>query len=263
MDLGLRGKVAAVSGASEGIGRAIAESLAAEGADLAICARRPELLERAAEELRQAHGVRVWSTPADMTREEHVRRFVDGAAEQLGALHVLVINLGSPASGGFAGKTDEQWQHAFDVGVMAGVRMIRAAIPHLERSGGGAIVNNSSFTVRQPPMYFTLSASTRGGLLGLTKTLAEELAPKGIRINSIAPGYVLTPALAGYQDVPPGSSGQPAPDAVPSEYDMIPLKRAAHPREIGDVVAFLASDRASYITGATIAIDGGLVRSLL
>ena len=263
MDFGLRGKVAAVSGASEGIGRAIAESLAREGMDLAICARRAEPLERAAAELRSATRARVWAASADVTVEEDVRRFVDGAAAHFGALHALVVNLGSPASGGFLDKTDAQWLHAFDVGVMAAVRMIRAAVPHLERSGGGAIVNNTSFLVRQPQTVYTLSSSTRPGLAGLTKTLSEELAPVRIRINSIAPGYVLTAALAEYQQVQAQSFSLSAEEYSARAYAAVPLKRPARPQEIGDVVAFLLSDRASYITGAMIPIDGGLVRSLL
>lgn len=263
MDLGLRGKVAAVSGASQGIGRAIAESLAREGMHLAICARRPQPLEGAAEGLRRATGARVWAVGADMTLDQDVRRFVDGAAAHFGALHVLVVNLGSPASGGFLDKTDAQWLHAFEVGVMAGVRMIRAAVRHIERAGGGAIVNNSSFLVRQPQVVYTLSSSTRPGLAGLTKTLAEELAPLNIRINSIAPGYVLTPALAEYQVIQAESFALSAEEYAARAYASVPLKRAARPEEIGDVVAFLASERASYITGAMIAVDGGLVRSIL
>jgi len=257
LDLGRRGKVAAVSGANAGIGRAIAESLAAEGMRLAICARHPQPLERAAAALREAHGVEVWATSA-----ADVQPRADGAAAHIGALHDLFVNPGSP-SGGVRDTSDAHPREAFELRILADAHLIRAAAGTLQARGGGAIANNASFTVHEPRRVSTLSGATPPGLIGLVKTLAKEQAPLGIRVNSIASGFVLTPARAAHQEIQAREARLSTAEYVARGSAAVRLQRPARPQEIGDVVAILLSDRATYITGATIAIDGGPVRPLL
>ncbi len=247
MDLGLKGCTAIVCGASAGMGLAIGEALSEEGANVAMLARGREALEREAERLGALAVRGDVAVPAD--RERLVARTV----EAFGGIDVLVNNSGGPPRSAALELDEEAIESAVQLLLVSAVSLTALCLPHLERSGRGRIVNITSSTVKEPVDNLVLSNAIRPGVIGWAKTLAREVGPKGITVNSIAPGRIDTERL---EEVYPDG---------PTEADLaaIPLRRLGTPREIGDVVCFLASDRAGYVTGATIAVDGGLTRSLL
>jgi 3-oxoacyl-[acyl-carrier protein] reductase len=247
VDLGLRDRTAIVCGASEGIGLAVAEALAEEGANVVMFARRPEPLEREAARL---GGLAV---PGDVTNAEDLERLVGTAVAAHGAVDILVNNSGGPPRTAAVGLTAEQVTAATELLLVSVVRLTGLCLPYLERSEAGRIVNITSSTVKEPSDNLALSNAVRPGVVGWAKTLARELGPKGITVNSIAPGRIDTARIR-----------EVYPDG-PTEADLraIPLRRLGRTREIGDVVAFLCSPRASYVTGTVVAVDGGLVRGLL
>jgi 3-oxoacyl-[acyl-carrier protein] reductase len=263
MDLGLRGRVALVNAASKGIGRGIAEALAAEGVDLVVSARDGEMLTRTAQEIASAHGVTVVPVAADVARHGVAERLVGTAVERFGRLDILVNNSGGPPPGTFADFDDAAWQAAFDLLLLNVVRMVRAARPGLRASGHGRIVNVASTSVKQPIPGLILSNSLRAGVIGLAKTLADELAPDGITVNTVCPGRILTDRLRAGQRERAAREGVPVDDLVRATGKDVPLGRIGDPSDMGNAVAFLCSDAAAYITGVTLAIDGGLVRGLL
>ena len=247
MELGLRGRTAIVCGASAGIGLAVAEALTEEGANVAMFARRREQLEREAERL-EALAVRGDVTaPADL--EQLVRRSVD----TYGGIDILVNNSGGPPRTPGTGLDAEQVERAVDLLLVSVVRLTGLCLPYLEQSPAGRVVNITSSSVKEPIENLALSNAVRPGVVGWAKTMARELGPKGITVNSIAPGRIDTERIR-----------EVYPDG-PTEADLrtIPLRRLGTPREIGDVVAFLCSDRGAYVTGALVTVDGGLTRSLL
>jgi 3-oxoacyl-[acyl-carrier protein] reductase len=247
MDLGLEGRTAIVCGASEGIGLGCAEALAEEGANVVLLARRPEPLEREATRL---GGIAV---PGDVTSADDCERVVSTAVEAFGGVDILINNSGGPPRTPAVGLTAEQVESAAALLLGSVVRLTGLCLLHLERSGAGRIVNITSSTVKEPADNLALSNAVRPGVIGWAKTLSRELGPKGITVNSIAPGRIDT---ARVREVYPDG---------PTEADLraIPVGRLGTTREIGDVVAFLCSPRASYVTGAVVPIDGGLVRGLL
>jgi 3-oxoacyl-[acyl-carrier protein] reductase len=246
MNLHLEGRSAIVCGASAGIGLGIAEALAAEGAKLAMFARRRDVLEREAERLGAL------AVPGDVTVEGDVRRLVDTTVETFGAIDILVNNSGGPPRGRAVGLEAAEVEAAVQLLLVSVVRLTGLCLPYLEQSRSGRFVNVTSSTVREPVDNLALSNAVRPGVVGWAKTLARELGPKGITVNSIAPGRIDTERIR-----------EVYPDG-PTEADLaaIPLQRLGSPRELGDVVAFLCSDRASYVTGTVIPIDGGLARGL-
>jgi len=248
VELGLRGRTAIVSGASSGMGLAIAETLAAEGANVAMFARRRELLEREAERL-GALAVR-----GDLTNPTHLRALVDQTLEAFGAIDILVLNGGGPVRTTAADVTAESLEHAVDLLLTSSVRLAGLCLPHLRVSGHGRIVAITSSSVREPIPNLALSNAIRPGLVGWLKTLARELGPDRVTVNVIAPGRIATERL---QEV--YAAGGPSE----SDLEAIPLKRIGEPREVAEVVAFLASDAAAYVTAAVIPVDGGLTRGLL
>jgi 3-oxoacyl-[acyl-carrier protein] reductase len=247
VDLGLSGRTAIVCGASAGIGLAIAESLAAEGANVAMFARRRDLLQRESDRL-GALGVR-----GDVTNPADLKRLVDRTLEAFGGIDILVNNSGGPPRTPAIGLTDEQVESAVELLLLSAIRLTALCLPQLERSGNGRIVNIESSSVREPIENLALSNLVRPGVVGWAKTLAREVGPKKITVNTIAPGRIETERLAEVY------KGKPRTE----DLEAIPLRRFGQPREIGDVVCFLASDAASYVTGAVIPVDGGLTRSLL
>jgi 3-oxoacyl-[acyl-carrier protein] reductase len=246
MDFGLAGRTAIVCGSSEGIGLAIAESLAEEGANVAMLARRREALELQAERL-GALAVR-----GDVTIPGDLERLVAKTVEAFGGVDILVNNSGGPPRTAALELDEEQIEAAVQLLLVSVVRLTGLCLPFLEQSGRGRIVNIASSTVREPVDNLVLSNAIRPGVVGWAKTLSREIAPKGITVNSIAPGRIDTERL---RDVYP--DGPTADDLA-----TIPLGRLGRTREVGDVVCFLCSDQASYVTGTTIAVDGGLIRSL-
>ncbi len=247
MDLRLAGRTAIVCGASSGMGLAIAEALAGEGANVAMFGRRRDLLEREAERL-GALPVR-----GDLTVPADLKRLVKRTVDAFGGIDILVNNGGGPPPGPAEGLTDEAIEGAVELLLLSAVRLTNLCLRYLERSGRGRIVNIESSSVREPIDALALSNAVRPGVVGWAKTLARELGPKKITVNTIAPGRIETERLA---QLYRGRSRA-------ADLERIPLRRFGEPKEIADVVCFLASDRASYVTGAVIPVDGGLTRSLL
>ena len=263
MDLNLKGRVALVNAASRGLGRGIAEALAGEGTRLVISSRHEEAIERAAKEIAATSGTDVVPVAADVSRAGAADRLVSVALERFGALDILVNNSGGPPGGYFADFDDEAWQQAFELLLLNVVRMVRASVPHLRTSGHGRIVNVASTSVRQPIRGLVLSNSLRAGVAGLAKTLSDELAPDRITVNTVLPGRILTDRLREGFMARAEEAGVPVDDLARAEVAKeIPLERVGEPKDMGELVAFLCSDAASYITGQTIAVDGGQVRSL-
>ena len=247
MDLGLSGRTAIVCGASEGMGLAIAESLVAEGVNVAMFARRRELLEREAERL-GALAVR-----GDVRNPADLKRLVDRTLEAFGGIDILVNNSGGPPRTPALGLTDEQVEDAVELLLLSAIRLTELCLPQLERSGRGRVINIESSSVREPIENLALSNAVRPGVIGWAKTVGREVGPKKITVNTIAPGRIETARLA------EAFHGQPRGE----EMEKIPLRRFGQAREVADVVCFLASDAASYVTCAVIPVDGGLTRSLL
>jgi 3-oxoacyl-[acyl-carrier protein] reductase len=247
MNLGLKGRTAIVCGASSGIGLAIAESLAAEGANVTMFARRRDALEREADRL-GALAVR-----GDVTSPRDLEQLVERTSAAFGGIDILVNNSGGPPRSSALDADAEAVESAVELLLLSVVRLTRLCLPHLERSGHGRVINITSSSVREPIDNLALSNTVRPGVVGWAKTLARELGPRGITVNSVAPGRIDTERIR-----------EVYPDG-PSEEDLatIPLRRLGSTREIGDVVCFLASDRASYLTGALVPVDGGLTRGLL
>ena len=248
MDLGLEGRTAIVCGASAGMGLATAEALSAEGANVAMFARRRDELEREAERL-GALAVR-----GDLTNPKDLKKLVDRTLEAFGGIDILVNNGGGPPRTTALEMTDESIEDAVELLLLSAVRLTTLCLPHLRRSGHGRIVNITSSSVREPLDNLALSNSVRPGVIGWAKTLARELGPDGITVNTIAPGSIDTDRLRSLR-------GPDGPGAA--ELESIPLRRLGQASEIATVVTFLASDRAAYVTGAVIPVDGGLTRSLL
>jgi 3-oxoacyl-[acyl-carrier protein] reductase len=248
MDLGLRGRTAIVCGASSGLGLATAEALAEEGANVAMLARRREQLERDADRI-GALAVR-----GDVTNAADLERLVERTLQAFGGLDIVVWNSGGPPAGTASEITDERLEAAFELLLLPAVRLVRLALPHLERSGAGRIVFLTSGAVKEPTAHLALSNTLRPAVTGYAKTLARELGPKGITVNCVAPGRIDTPRMTELY----GEGGPP-----PEELARIPAGRLGTPREFGDVVCFLASARAGYVSGTTLLVDGGLSHGLL
>src|SRR3954469_8501831 len=247
MELGLSGRTAIVCGASAGMGLAIAEALAAGGATVAFSARRRDLLQREADRL-GALAVR-----GDVTNPADLRRLVDRTIEAFGGIDILVNNSVGPPRGPAVGLTDEQVESAVELLLLSVIRLTELCLPQLERSGHGRIINIESSSVREPVDNLALSNAVRPGVIGWAKTMARELGPQKITVNSIAPGRIETPRLMEVYEE----------RSRASDMEQIPLRRFGRPEEVADVICFLASDRGSYITGATIPVDGGMTRFLL
>ena len=248
MELGLRGRTAIVCGASSGLGLASAEALAAEGANVAMFARRRDILERDADRI-GALAVR-----GDVTNAADLDRLVKRTVEAFGGIDILVWNSGGPPAGPASEITDLQLESAFELLLQPAVRLVRLALPYIRKSEAGRIVFITSITVKEPTSHLALSNALRPGLTGWAKTLARELGPESITVNCVAPGRIDTPRMTELY----GAGGPPA-----EELAQIPLGRLGTPREFGDVVCFVASDRAAYISGTTVLVDGGSSRGLL
>ena len=255
MDLELTGLAAAVTGGSEGIGRAVAATLAAEGCDVAIGARRSEPLDEAAEEIRAATGQRVEPLQMDVTDPKQARGFVTDAAQRLGRLDILVNNAGTSAAARFEDVDDEAWDDDLQLKVFGAIRCTRAAIPHLRAAGGGAIVNMTTVGGKQPGEASVPTSVSRAAGIGLTKALSKDLAADGIRVNTVMLGSIRS--MQWERRWRNARSDESLEAYYTKMGDGIPLGRVGRAEEVADLVAFLVSPRAAYITGTSIAIDGG------
>jgi len=264
MDLGLAGKVAIVAASSKGLGRAVATQLAREGALVTINGRHPDGLAETAEAIRAETGSDVRTTVGDMTNPADIARLVDETVAERGGLDVVVCNAGGPPQGRFADfPEDEPWLAAIELNLMSALRLARAALPHLEARGGGSITNLVSTSVMQPIPDLILSNTARTAVIGLSKSMATEYAPKNIRINNVCPGRILTDRIRSLAKPRMEQTGKSLDEVIAEDAKAIPMGRLGDPAEFANVVAFLASPAASYVTGVTIQVDGGNVRSLL
>lgn len=263
MDLGLTGRTALVAASSRGLGRAIAQALAAEGAQLVLCARGEPALREAERAIAQAHGVRVVAVAADLSEPAAVQRVVDAGLAAFGRLDVLVTNTGGPPAGPFESHAPEAWQQAVRQNLDSVVNLTRAVLPGMKAQRFGRIVNVTSIAVKQPVDHLILSNSVRAAVTGFARTLANEVAPFGITVNNALPGYTRTQRLEELATTTAQRDGASADEVEARWCAQIPAGRLGDPEEFAALVAFLCSARASYITGTSIPVDGGWIRGLL
>src|SRR6185369_4413366 len=263
MDLGLKNKVALVAAGSRGLGRAVAEELAAEGASLLLCARDAQTLTETAAAIAESSGAHVLAVPADVTVIDDIKRLVDAGIERFGHIDILVTNAGGPPAGRFDQLTREQWDAAIKLTLLSAVELARQALPGMRERRWGRIINITSIAVKQPVEGLLLSNSLRAGLTGFARTLANEVAPEGITVNNVLPGYTRTERLDELAQMMAEKQGISVGEFRGIWEKEIPMARLGEPRELAATVAFLASERASYITGTSIQVDGGWIRSLL
>jgi 3-oxoacyl-[acyl-carrier protein] reductase len=263
MDLGLRDKVALVAAASRGLGRAVADELGAEGARLIVCARNEDSIRATAAAISERYDAEVIPVVADLAQSGEAARVVQTSIAHFGRIDVLVTNAGGPPAGPFESHDDEAWRAAVRLNLESVIALVRGALPGMKERRWGRIINITSIAVKQPVDNLILSNSIRAAVTGFARTLANEVAPFGVTVNNVLPGYTRTERveeLAAYIAQQSGSTPQQA-QAVWEQ--QIPMQRLGEPREFAALVTFLASQRASYITGTSITVDGGWVRSLL
>ena len=263
MDLELKHKVAIVGGGSKGLGRACADVLAGEGMRVAICSRSRGDLDRAAKEIADASGAEVFAFAGDLDKAETVRDLVAATVERFGRLDVMVNNSGGPPLARAHNATEEQWATAVQRSLFFFARMSREAVPHLKKQGGGRIVNILASTVYQPIPNLALSGATRMGVVAFAKSLADEVGRDGILVNNVCPGSILSERMLSNVTSRAKELGISVDEALAQRAAETAVGRIGEPRELAYLVAFLASGKSSYITGTTILVDGGLVRSVL
>ena len=263
MDLGLEGKVALVAAASRGLGRAIAEELASEGASLVICARDEARLHETRDAIARDTGAEVRAVAADLATADGVARVADEALAAFGRVDVLVTNTGGPPSGPFEEHDWARWQGAVDLLLRSSIELTRRVLPGMKERRWGRILAVTSIAAKQPVASLVLSNSVRAAVTGAMRTLATEMAPHGITVNTILPGYTRTERVEELDAANAAREGLPVDAVRQRTIAQIPMGRLGEPREFAALAAFLASERASYITGQAVAVDGGWIRSLL
>jgi 3-oxoacyl-[acyl-carrier protein] reductase len=263
MDLGLTGRVAIVAAASKGLGRAVAEELLREGAQVAICARTGSTLEEAAAQMQKTTGREVFHQAVDVTDFKAVTDFVGAVITRFGRIDICVTNSGGPPSNLFKNTPPEAWRSAIDQLLMSTIYFAKEVLPRMQKNKWGRLITITSSAVKQPVEGLLLSNSIRAAVTGLARTLANEYGAHGITVNNVCPGYTRTARLDALASSISARTGSKPEEVFANWEGDIPANRLGTPQEFAAVVAFLASERASYVNGTSIAVDGGLVRSLL
>jgi 3-oxoacyl-[acyl-carrier protein] reductase len=262
MDLGLNGKLAFVAASSKGLGKACAIELAREGADVMLSGRNEAELQKAQQEIQEIAAGKIEYAVCDITKTEDIQKAVQAAIHKFGTIDILINNAGGPPTGGIDKLTDEDWYKAFDLNLLSYVRLIREVLPYMKEQKNGRIINLASSSVKQPIPGLLLSNTFRTGIVGLSKTLSIELAPFNILVNTVSPGRVATDRIHELDAIKAKQLGVPIEQVRDDSIKTIPLGRYGEVEEFGKVVAFLASGASSYITGSSLLIDGGMVKSL-
>lgn len=262
METGLRNRVAIVAGSSQGLGKATAFALAAEGVHLALCARNSQALERAAASIRERFNVQTHVEAFDARDSSAIDRFVRNVAQRFDRIDVCVTNAGGPPAKEFLATTDQDWDDAFALNLRSAAAFARAVIPYMQKQQWGRIVTISSITVRQPQPQLILSNAIRAGVMGLVRSLANEFGKDGILVNNVAPGYTATDRLKELSAHRASASGKSKEEIEQAWTGQIPLGRLGRPEEVADAIVWLASERSSFVTGQTILVDGGMYKGL-
>ena len=262
METGLKKRVAIVAASSQGIGRATAEAFAAEGCRIAMCARNVDALQSAAQQIRQQYKVDVLAEPFDVTDSAAVHRFVDSVVAKFGSADICVTNAGGPPAKGFLAASIEEWRKAVDANFLSTVYFAREVIPHMQKKQWGRIITITSITTKQPVSDLVLSNAVRAAVVGLVKSLANEFGKDGILVNNVGPGFTATDRLKQLAKARSAASGKSEKEIFDSWAVDAAQKRIGEPREVADTIVWLASERASFITGQTILVDGGAYKGL-
>jgi 3-oxoacyl-[acyl-carrier protein] reductase len=262
MDTGLKNRVAIVAASSQGIGRATAEGFAAEGCRLAMCARNPETLQTVAAQIATQYGTEVVAEPLDVADAIAVQRFVHQVAIRFGSVDICVTNAGGPPAKGFLDASLEDWRKAVEQNFLSTVIFAREVIPHMQRKKWGRIITITSVTTKQPVPDLVLSNAVRASVVGLVKSLANEFGKDGILVNNVGPGFTATDRLKQLAKSRSQSLNKSEQELLDTWAAEIPLKRLGEAREIADAIVWLASERASFVTGQTLLVDGGTYKGL-
>jgi 3-oxoacyl-[acyl-carrier protein] reductase len=262
MDLGLKNRVALVAASSQGLGLATAQAFAAEGCRVALCARNKQKLEAAAAKIRTDHNAEVFADALDVADSAAVTRFVAEVANKFGGVDICVTNAGGPPAKGFLAVTLDDWQRALALNFLSTVYFAREVIPHMQRQHWGRIITITSITTKQPVADLVLSNAVRAAVVGLVKSLANEFGKDGILVNNVAPGFTATDRLKELAKARSSATGKTEQEIFDAWTAEAPLQRVGQPRELADAVVWLASERASYVTGQTVLVDGGTYKGL-
>ncbi len=262
METGLKNRVAIVAASSQGLGKATAEGLAAEGCRIAICARDGKALNAVAEKVRREHGTDVLVEAFDVTDATAVQNFVTAVAAKFGGIDICVTNAGGPPAKGFLDTTMEEWRRAVEMNFMSAVYFAHEVIPHMQKKKWGRIITITSITTKQPVADLVYSNAVRAAVVGLVKSLANEFGKDGILVNNVGPGFTATDRLKELAKTRSAALGKTENEIFAGWAADAPLKRLGEPRELADAIVWLASERASYVTGQTILVDGGMYKGL-
>jgi 3-oxoacyl-[acyl-carrier protein] reductase len=262
MDLGLKNKVALVAAASHGLGRASAFALAQEGAHLVICSRNEESVKKTADEVRTKTGAKVVGVVADVSRKEDLQKFVQTAIGEFGTVHVLVNNAGGPPTGHLLSMPEEEWEKGIQLTLMSVIRLVREVLPFMEKQHWGRIISIVSIAAKQPINELLISSTLRPGILGFSKVLSNQYAKDNITVNTVCPGLILTKRQEELSVSRAADKKLTLEEYLADSAKAIPAGRLGSPKEIGNVVAFLASEQASYINGVNLLVDGGSARGI-